>query len=165
MLIHPQPLTAEEFRPFGEVIETAGHVPVLINRGHTEKFADLANLLAGADGHMTIHVYRSKPAVRPLVVRGLERHPLGSQAFIPLHDRPFPVLVAPNVAGGAAQPDIAAIRLFLTNGSQGFNLKPGTWHHFQLSLDAVSDYLVIDRKGKGVNLEEFELPEALTLAL
>lgn len=161
MIVHAEPLTPEAFQPFGEVIQTAGHTPVLINEGNTEKFADLARLFAGEGGRMAVHVYRSQAVLHPVTVRMLERHPLGSQAFIPLHPRPFPVLVAP----ARAIPDVSAIRLFLTDGSQGFNLRPGTWHHYQVSLGKVSDYLVIDRLGPGANCEEYQLQEAITLAL
>ena len=89
----------------------------------------------------------------------MECHPLASQAFIPLHPRPFPVVVA--VPG--APPGATGIRLFLTNGKQGVNLFPGTWHHYQLSLDEVSEYVVIDRKENGGNLETCTLPEPVLL--
>ena len=91
----------------------------------------------------------------------MERHPLGSQAFIPLHNRPFPVVVA--VAG--PQPGIRDIRAFLSNGRQGINLRAGSWHHYQLSLEQSSDYLVIDRAGEDVNFEEINLEEPLTLQI
>lgn len=160
MIIHAEPLTPEAFQPFGHVIQTAGQAPVLINEGNTEKFADLAKLVAGEGGRMGVHVYRSQPVSHPVTVRMMERHPLGSQAFIPLHQRPFPVLVAP----GSAKPDMTAARLFLSDGFQGINIGPGIWHHYQMSLGQVSDYLVIDRLGPGTNFEEYHLPGAITLS-
>jgi len=161
MLIYPEILTRKAFQPFGEVLETDGIKPALINEGHTEKFAGLANLLAEEEGRLAVHIYRSQPVQLPVSIRSMERHPLGSQAFYPLHGRPFPVLVAE----AGAQPGLSAIRFFMTNGRQGFNLRAGTWHHYQLSLGCVSDYLVIDRVGAGINLEEIQLPEPLELAL
>ena len=159
MVIRPEPLTREAFRPFGDVIEMAGRDAELINQGNTEKYADLATLAATHGGRIALHLYRSRVQEPPIAIKSMERHPLGSQAFIPLHDRPFPVVVA---AAGPA-PVASDIRVFLTNGRQGINLHAGTWHHYQLSLGQRCDYLVVDRVGGGVNLEETELAETLTL--
>jgi ureidoglycolate lyase len=95
----------------------------------------------------------------PFTVEIMERHPLGSQGFIPLHDRPFLVVVAPP----GAEPGPAAIRAFLTDGRQGVNYYRGTWHHYQLTLDQTGDYLVIDRAGPGLNLEEYRLAQPLII--
>lgn len=153
-----EPLTAEAFEPFGDVIQRRGAIPELINYGQTQKYADQALIDSGeADGHATVHLYRSRPASLPLHIKQLERHPLGSQAFMPLHQRPFPVIVAPP----GDEPDIRAIRGFITNGQQGINLRRGVWHHYQVSLDGVCDYLVIDRGGPGDNFEEWVFDEPL----
>lgn len=89
----------------------------------------------------------------------MECHPLGSQAFFPLHDRPFPVVVAlPD-----SVPSTDTIRVFLTNGRQGVNIYPGVWHHYQLTLEQDSDYIVIDRKGSGENFEEYQLEQEVFL--
>ena len=161
MLISPEPLTREAFRPFGQVIQLAGLGGELINDGNTEKFANLAKLVAANDGRMALHLYRSKPAELPISIRVMERHLLGSQAFFPLHKRPFPIVVAlPGTAPGAGD-----VRVFLSNGRQGVNLDPGVWHHYQLSLEQASDYLVIDRAGNGANFEETRLEQAVVLQI
>ena len=85
----------------------------------------------------------------------MERHPLGSQAFVPLNGRPYLVAVA---AGGELDP--ARIEVFLAAGDQGVNYAAGTWHHYSLALEAESDFLVIDRAGPGENLDEVELSDA-----
>jgi ureidoglycolate lyase len=95
----------------------------------------------------------------PFKIRLLERHPLGSQAFYPLHKRPFPVVVA--LAGD--NPGLTDLRVFLSNGRQGVNIHPGVWHHYQLSLEQDSDYIVIDRAGPGDNCDEYQLKEAVLL--
>lgn len=156
-----EPLTAEAFEPFGEVIETAGKQPVLINRGSTEKFADIARLLTGGGGRLAVHLYRGKRARQPINVRVLERHRLGSQAFIPLHNRPFPVVVA---APGAPR-SAGSVRAFLSNGRQGVNLSPGTWHHALLCLDGPLDFLVIDRHAAEPDCDEWTLDEPLFIEL
>ena len=89
----------------------------------------------------------------------MERHPLGSQAFYPLHERPFPVVVAPP----DTTPDPEDIRIFMTNGRQGVNFHPGVWHHYQLTLEQDSDYIVIDRGGAGENYQEHCLDEEVLL--
>lgn len=159
--IRPQPLTKEAFSPFGDVLETEGINPQLINFGNTHKYGNLAEVSINDDGFPQISIYRSRVIEPPFRIRLLERHPLGSQAFYPLHDRPFPVVVA---AAGES-PDPGAIRVFLTNGHQGVNLHAGVWHHYQLTLGEDSDYLVVDRGGKGDNYQEHRFSEEVWLDL
>ena len=153
MIVKPEPLTKTAFEPFGEVLEIEGQTAELINRGNTQKFADLADISLGGDGRAQFSIYRSQSIDLPFKIHVVERHPLGSQAFYPLHDRPFPVVVA--LAG--ANPEIGDLRVFLSNGRQGVNIHPGVWHHYQLSLGQCSDYIVIDRTGAGDNCEEHHL--------
>jgi ureidoglycolate lyase len=161
LTLKPQPLTAENFAPFGEVIAISGNTAEWINAGHTQKFTDLAQIDTTAEGgRAAVHIYRSQPLSLPLEIRVMERHPLGSQAFMPLHNGPFLVIVAP--AGEDLKSD--AVRAFLSDGQQGVNLRRGTWHHFQVSLQQVSDYLVIDRMGPGVNFEERSLEPPLLIS-
>ena len=159
-LLIPQALTAGAFAEFGDVISTELADSELINEGNTGKFADLAEIDTDAGGgRTTVHIYRSQPRPLPLSIEVMERHPLSSQAFVPLHSRPFLVIVA--TAGETLQSE--AVRAFITNGKQGINLRRGTWHHYQVSLQEVSDYLVIDRKGPGANFEERQLSPPLVI--
>jgi len=161
MIIRPEPLTREAFKPFGDVLETAGINPESINQGYTQKFADLANITLANEGRAQISIYRSRAIELPFRIVMMERHPFGSQAFFPLHDRPFPVVVvSPDSIPG---PD--TIRVFLSNGRQGVNIHPGVWHHYQLTLDKTSDYLVIDRGGPGDNCDEYQLEQEVILNL
>jgi ureidoglycolate lyase len=152
----PQPLTAEAFAPFGEVIEAGPAAEQRdINYGATTRFHDLARVDVNADsGEPLISIFRSSPVERPVRVKIMERHPIASQAFMPLSDRPYLVVVAPP---GDLDPD--AIAAFIAAPGQGVNYKRGTWHHYSLALDAVSDFLVVDRGGPGDNLDEVELAE------
>lgn len=159
MIIRPEPLTREAFLPFGDVLETDGINPELINFGNTQKFGDLAKIAIGDGGQGQLSIYRSRAIGLPFKIQLMERHPLGSQAFYPLHDRPFPVVVAlADVVPGGKD-----IRVFLTNGRQGVNLHPGVWHHYQLTLGQESDYLVFDRGGGGENYQEHRLTEEVLL--
>jgi ureidoglycolate lyase len=154
------PLTAEAFAPFGAVIQKAGHRPQEINYGRTAKYAELAHIeVDGQHGKPVVHLYRSQPVQLPFRVEIMECHPLGSQTFMPLHNRPFLVVVAP--PGGDPEP--ASIRCFVTDGRQGVHLGRGVWHHYQLSLGEPADYLVIDRSGPGENTVERRLREPLTI--
>jgi ureidoglycolate lyase len=154
--IVPQPLTAEAFAPFGEVIEASDRAERMpINYGHTLRFNDLAGIDAtDAGGHPIVSLFRGQPLDPPLL-KIFERHPLGSQAFVPLQGRPYLVAVAP---AGAFAP--GAVRVFRALPAQGVNYRKGVWHHFLLALEAESDFLVIDRAGPGDNLDEIELAEA-----
>lgn len=153
----PRPLEREAFAPFGEVIEASDAVRhFTINAGSTERYHDLANIQPGADGRAIVSIFRGQPRRLPFRVEMMERHPLGSQAFMPLSGRPYLVVVAP--AGPA--PKVEDLRVFLARGDQGVNYAPGVWHHPLLALDEVSDFLVIDRSGPGDNCDEIELAPA-----
>lgn len=149
--LRPEPLAAVGFVAFGDVIES-GDAFQLINRGTTRQFEDLAHLDVAADGgRPQVSIYRALPYELPLTVRMLERHPLSSQLFMPLHGEPFLIVVAP--AGDQLDP--ASIRAFVSNGSQGVNYRRGTWHHPVIALRDPSEFLVVDRAGPGSNCDEF----------
>ena len=145
-----EPLTAEAFAPFGQVIEMAGANRYPINGGMTERYHDLAKVeLGGVHARPLISIFRGQPYQLPLTLKLVERHPLGSQAFYPLSDRPFLVVVAEDLSGVPATP-----RAFLTAPGQGVNIAMNTWHGVLTPLEAASDFLVVDRGGDGNNLEE-----------
>lgn len=155
-----EPLTAEAFAPFGQVIsmEGAHHYP--INNGKTERYHDLAKVeLGGPNARPLISIFRGQHYDLPLTLTMVERHPLGSQAFYPLSGRPFLVIVAPDEGG---QPGIP--RAFLTGQGQGVNIAMNTWHGVLTPLGQTCDFLVIDRGGEGNNLEEhvFDPPYEIT---
>ena len=155
-----EPLSAGAFEPFGDVIQRQGVAPQDINYGQTLKYADLALIDTGeSGGETTIHLYRSQPATLPFIVERMERPPLGTQAFMPLHKRPFPVIVAPP----GDEPGIHSIRGFITNGEQGINYHRGVWHHYQISLNGICDYLVIDRADPENNCDEWLLDRQLLI--
>lgn len=152
-----EPLSRETFAPFGDVIEASEAVRHFsINAGNTERYHDLARLEPGDDGRMIVSIFRGQPRTLPFAVTMVERHPRGSQAFIPLNGRDYLVVVA-------SAPEPAALRCFLARGDQGVNYAPGTWHHPLLALEAVSDFLVLDRSGPGANCDEhrFETPRII----
>jgi ureidoglycolate lyase len=155
-ILRPEPLTAEAFKPFGDVIEARG-AAASINYGNTQKFADLTRV-AAPGANATTHLYRSTPPAYPFALRVMENHPLGSQMFVPLSGNPYLVVVAPK-----GRFDANGIRAFVAGPKQGVNLAPGTWHHFNLALGGVSEFLVIDRDGPGENLEEVALDGSILL--
>ncbi len=147
-------LTPAAFAPFGDVIEAgAAALTYPINDGTALRYHALARVdCQSGDGHAVISLVRAQPREFPFVIAGLERHPLGSQAFIPMNATPYLIVVA-------ASPD-SPPRAFLARNGQGINFHRGTWHHPLLGLDAVSDFLVVDRAGEGDNCEEVALPQA-----
>lgn len=136
-------LTADGFAPFGEVIEAAAHTPRFeINAGYAQRFDDLARVDTGAEGGRTrVSIFRALPRTLPLQLGLVERHVLGSQAFVPLAGQRFLVVVAPPGPAPVAE----GLRCFITAPGQGVNMSRGTWHHPLLALDAGGDFLVIDR--------------------
>lgn len=143
------PLTREAFRPFGEVIEMEGSAHYTINQGFTERFNDLCFVDVAMEGGTTnVSLFLGQPRPAPIAIKLMERHPLGSQAFLPLQDRPWLVLVAEDVH------DHSSYRAFTATGQQGVNYARNVWHHPLLVMDAGSRFLIIDRKGPGNNLDE-----------
>ena len=159
MQVLTEPLSAEAFAPFGDVIEvsdSARHFS--INAGYAERYHDLARVdVASAGGRPLISIFRARPRTLPLALTLLERHPLGSQAFMPLSRLPYLVVVAP--AADATRPDLSRLRCFLAGPGQGVNYAAGTWHHPLLALQAECDFLVVDRGGAATdhNCDEFPL--------
>lgn len=158
-----RPLTREAFGPFGDVIETEGARHFSINGGTTERYDDLALVDVDAEGgRPLISIFRGDAATLPIPVAMVERHPLGTQAFMPLSHNPYLVVVAEGqgeVPGG--------LHAFLASGSQGVSYHRGVWHHPLLALQVTSDFLVIDRGGEGNNLVEhrFDPPHQVIAAL
>lgn len=160
IILKPAALTAEAFEPFGDVIETRDRRPRWINERTCERFDNVAqpDVLA-AGGRPMISIFRAAARQLPFHVQVLERHPLSSQAFIPLDGLPFLVVVAE--AGDAALS--GRIRAYLSTGSQGVNYRRNTWHHALLALERTSHFLVIDRGGPGANCDEAPVDDAVVV--
>jgi ureidoglycolate lyase len=155
-------LDAISFAPFGDVIEVSdrGH-HYSINEGHTERYHDLAKIDTAQQGGRTLlSIFRSNPLPMPIVLKVMERHPLASQAFMPLGTEPYLVVVAPP---GEFNED--AVKVFLAQPGQGVNYHRGTWHHYCLALHKISDFLVVDRGGEGKNCDLVQLTGNLLIEL
>lgn len=150
-MIRPEPLCAPEFAPFGEVIEVNGEPDKIINRGRCGRFHDLARLDIDKDA-VGISLFASDLVELPMALDLMERHPLGSQAFLPMSESRFLVIVAPD-EGGRPGP----IRAFLAAPGQGVNIARNTWHAVLCPLDGSGLYAVIDYTGTDANLEEATL--------
>ncbi|MFC0667186.1 ureidoglycolate lyase [Azotobacter chroococcum] len=146
-----EPLSKAAFAPFGEVIETEGSDYFMINNGSTRRYHALAQVQTSApEDRAIVSIFVARTLPMPLTIRMLERHPLGSQAFVPLRGNPFLIVVAP--PGDAPRPE--QVRAFLGNGRQGINYQRGVWHHPVLALTDDDEFLVIDRSGTGANCDE-----------
>ncbi|MDO3721202.1 ureidoglycolate lyase [Marinobacter sp. chi1] len=151
-----QPLTASAFAPFGQVIEADAASAFPINQGRTERFHALAQVEALGEGAQGIlSIFRGQP-LNPLVITMMERHPQGSQAFVPLRGQPFLAVVAP-----PGDLDESRVKAFLVQGHQGVNYLAGTWHAPLLPLQPDSEYLVVDRQGPGNNCDEHVLSQPI----
>jgi ureidoglycolate lyase len=145
-----EPLTKQAFEPFGEVIEREGARSRLINGGTTDRLHALATTdVSDEGGWAIVSIFRGRRRPFPLTISMMERHPLGSQAFFPL--QPFDWLV---VVGTPAE----RLRCFRASGRQGVSYDKDVWHHPLLILQPEQDFLVVDREGPGVNLEELVYP-------
>jgi ureidoglycolate lyase len=154
------PLTKAAFAPFGDVIEIKDAKPKLINDGFAQRFDGLAGIdVAAEGGAINISLFDGAIRPSPVLIKLMERHPLGSQLFMPLNEKPWLVVVCtdPRVP--------ASYHAFSASGQQGVNYARNTWHHPLLVLTDASPFLVVDRAGPGDNLEEVRLAEADWLAL
>lgn len=147
--IRTEPLTPAAFAPFGDVLDTSGPPDRLINAGLCGRYHDRARLDFGG-GHAGISLFDAEPSALPYDFDLVERHPLGSQAFLPMTRNPFLVIVAPDDNGTPGVP-----RAFLTEPGQGINLHRRIWHGVLTPLHAPGLFAVVDRIGEGDNLEEY----------
>ena len=146
--IRCQPLTAEAFAPFGDVLDCAGAPDKMINAGKCGRYHDRALLdFGGARGGISL--FDAEPRTLPHTLDLLERHPDGSQAFLPMSQHSFLVIVAPDDGG---QPGVPLA--FVTAPGQGVNYHRGTWHGVLTPLHAPGLFAVVDRIGTTPNLEE-----------
>ena len=155
-----EPLTRKAFAPFGDVIEPASAQRVIaINDGTAQRHHDLARIDCDRDGgRAVVSIVRAQPRALPFAITMLERHPLGSQAFVPLDPALRYLIVV------AADPHVTP-RAFLAQHGQGVNYARGVWHHPLIALDREGDFLVLDRGGAGANCDEAVLAGPYELAL
>lgn len=157
-----EPLTREAFREFGDVIEIEGADSFPINEGTTTRYHDLAEVdVASEGGAPLISIFRGLARPAPIEVRMMEHHPLGTQAFYPLQNHAYLVVVAPG--GGPVGP--GDLRAFRAAGGQGVNYRRGVWHHPLLVLRDGHDFLVVDRGGEGDNCVEHHFGAEQGIAL
>jgi ureidoglycolate lyase len=143
-----RPLSAAAFAPYGDVLDTEGEPDRLINQGLCGRFHDCARLDFG-DGRAGISLFKAEPRSLPYECALLERHPDGSQAFIPMSMDSFLMIVARDDRGIPGPPEA-----FLTSPGQAINLHRGTWHGVLTPLHAPGLFAVVDRIGEGANLQE-----------
>ena len=156
--LRTEPLSAQAFASFGDVLEVAGAPDKMINAGLCGRYHDRAALDFGPQGRAGISLFDAQPRSLPYTFDLLERHPEGSQAFIPMTDHPFLVIVALDKGGQPAAP-----RAFLTAPHQGVNFHRGVWHGVLTPLHAPGLFAVVDRIGETLNLEEVTLDQPYTV--
>ena len=157
-VIKPQPLTADAFAPFGDVLEATGKPDKIINNGFCGRYHDRARLDFGPDGRAGISVFKAEPRALPYTLDLLERHPDGAQAFIPMSLDAYLVTVAEDANGTPVN-----IRAFIAGPGQGINYHRNTWHGVLTPLSAPGLFAVVDRIGETPNLEEYHLKTPLTI--
>ena len=147
-IIIPKKITKENFYKFGDMITTKDIKPLDINNGYAKRYDDIAKINTSKDnGETTISIFSALKRTFPMKIDMMEKHPLGSQAFIPMKETTFIAFVAPN----GDKPDLNKIEAFIIPPGIGINYNPGTWHFPLISTEDMN-FLVVDRKGSGDNL-------------
>ncbi|RTZ41056.1 ureidoglycolate lyase [Candidimonas sp. SYP-B2681] len=155
-LLKLEPLSKAAFAPFGEVIQAEGSDWYPINNGTTRRYHQLASVqLIGEGARAGISLAHGGGRTYPIMINMLERHPLGSQSWIPLNQVSFIAVVAPN--GADDKPDESGLRAFLVQGDQGVNYYSGTWHHPLITLGQGGEFIVVDRIDSAPNCDEAPL--------
>ena len=157
--INPKPITKENFSKFGDMITKANIKPIEINDGYAKRFDGIANLNTTKDnGETTICIFSALKRSFPMKIDMMEKHPLGSQAFIPMKETTFLAFVAPK----SDKPELEKAEAFIIPPGIGVNYSPGTWHFPLISTEDMN-FLVVDRKGSGDNLiiENLETEEII----
>ena len=148
LIIKPTTINKENFKKFGDMITTDNIKPLEINDGYAKRYDEIANLDAKKDnGESTISIFSALKRSFPMKVDMMEKHPLGSQAFIPMKETTFLVFVAPE----GIKPDLNKLEAFIIPKGVGVNYNAGIWH-FPLIATENMNFLVVDRKGEGDNL-------------
>ena len=146
--ITPKLITKENFIKFGDMIATKDLIPIEINNGYAKRYDDIANLNTSKEnGKTTISIFSALKRTFPMKIDMMEKHPLGSQAFIPMKETTFLAFVAPK----GEKPDLEKIEAFIMPPGIGINYNPGIWHFPLISTEDMN-FLVVDRKGSGDNL-------------
>ena len=147
-IIKPIKITRKNFVEFGDLISSDDINSMDINAGYAKRFDNLANINTSKDeGKTIVSIFSALKRTFPMKIDMMEKHPLGSQAFIPMKETTFLSFVAPS----GKSPDISKIQSFIIPPKTGINYKPGIWH-FPLISTEDTNFLVIDRKGSGENL-------------
>ena len=148
LTIKPKPISKENFKKFGDVITTENIKPLEINNGYAKRYDGIANLNTKKDdGESTISIFSALKRSFPMKIDMMEKHPLGSQAFIPMKETTFLAFVAPE----GDKPDLSKMESFIIPKGIGVNYNPGIWHFPLISTEDMN-FLVVDRLGKGENL-------------
>ena len=147
-IIKPIPITKENFAKYGDMISTKNIKPLEINNGYAKRYDGIANLNTSSDkGETTISIFSALKRSFPMKIDMMEKHPLGSQAFVPMKETTFLVFVAPK----GVKPNLNEIEAFIVPPGIGVNYNPGTWHFPLISTEDMN-FLVVDRLGDGDNL-------------
>ena len=147
-IIKPVKISRSNFSLYGDLVSTDDIKPMNINEGYAKRFDNLVNLDTSKDSGKTIvSIFSALKRTFPMKIHMMEKHPLSTQAFIPMKETTFLAFVAPS----GKSPEIDKIQSFIIPPKTGINYKPGIWH-FPLISTEDTNFLVIDRKGRGENL-------------
>ena len=148
IIIKPKKINKKNFSKYGQIIDTSKKTYFRINNGYAKRYDNLGKINTSTKkGKTVVSIFSAKKRLFPMKIDIMEKHPLGSQAFIPMKETSFFAFVAPK----GNRPNLRKIKSFIIPKQTGINLNPGIWH-FPLISTKKMNFLVIDRKGKGKNL-------------
>ena len=140
-------INSDAIAGLAELIDASDTPDKLINQGRCGRFHDRATL--DVDGRVGVSVFQSTSFSLPFKMEMMERHPLGSQAFLPMQEGEYLVVLAEDKDGAPVAP-----RAFIAGPGQGVNIGRNVWHGVLCPLSDPGLFMVVDRVSEGPNLEE-----------
>ena len=94
IIIKPKKITHKNFKKFGDLISTRKAKPIKINNGYAKRFDNLCRINTSLKkGNTSMSIFAAKKRKFPMNIKMMEKHPLGSQAFVPMSETKFFVFV------------------------------------------------------------------------
>ena len=159
--IEIESINLDNFSEFGHIIhKDFAFEKILINQSTTIRHHNISDLaLNNEDGISAISIFSGSPRSIPIEIKIMEKHPIGSQSFLPVQNIDWLIVVSKEKND---MPDLDAMRCFRIQGDVGITYKKNVWHH-PLLVRKNQDFWIVDRIKKdenpSINLKEYHFKE------
>ena len=136
IIVQAEPISAEAFAPYGQVVTAQAANP----DGRDVSLTEVEGVdLSGGPAIIRALTFRW----RKFSFTHLEQHSSFTQAFLPADGKPALVVVATPIDEAGSDPDLGTLKAFILDGAQGILLNKGTWHFAPFPLVALATYTMV----------------------